>query len=140
MIRPDAVPDVFWVLFHIVASHSAYCCAQSHRDQHMCYGKYASPYSAQKLLEGQRAADLAIGNRAPFEKIDGSFVSAIEDEYNGYANEMAALQVESEIFTENPMALLGIEASLRAGVNAKEAQRIVTEHYDREKQELSKLI
>ncbi len=140
-IRPDTPPPVIWVHFATVAIHGDFCCAEAFKRKALCFGKYCSPYAWREKLETQRAADMAAGNKTPFEKIDGSFISEIEDENNGYRQEMADLQVDAEIDIENPMALLGIEGSLRAGIeDPKEARRIVSEFYDRQKQDLAKLI
>lgn len=140
-IRPDTPPPVFWAHFATVAEHGDFCCASAEKRQELCFGKYCSPRAFRERLENQKAADIAAGNLTPFEKIDGSFISEIEDENNGYKQEMAKLRAEAEIMIENPMALLGVEGSLRAGINdPKEARRIVSEYYDRQAQERAKLI
>lgn len=78
---------------------------------------------------------------SPFSKVEPSWISEVEEEQNGYAQELADLQVEAEIFIENPMALLGIQASLKAGLDdPKKARQFVKDFYDRQIQEQSKLI
>jgi len=140
-IRPDEPPPVFWMWYMTIAAHSDYCCATAQKNKEMCYGKYADPYFAKDILENQRAADLAAGNMSPFEKVDGSWITEIEDQNHGYTLEMAELQAEAEISIENPMALLGVTGSMKAGIDdPKQARQIVKEFYDRQIQEQSKLL
>lgn len=139
-IRPDEPPDVFWLWYATIARHTDYCCATAQKNQKHCYGKYVAPGYAREMLQMQRQADLAAGVRSVYQQVDSSFADEIADQYTGYTYEMEQLKVEAEVFIENPMALLGVEASLRAGVNAKEARQMVKEFYDREAQEQSKLL
>ena len=138
-IRPDEPPPVFWLLHMIVARHGDFCCSTAYKNREKCYGEYAPPSFARELLEIQHAADLSAGTRSVFEKIDSGFASEIDEEHNGYQQEMAELEMEANIFIENPMALLGIKASLRAGLDTPvKAREFVKDYYDRQKQELSK--
>lgn len=139
-LRPDEPPKVFWLWYATIAKHNAYCCKTKELNYEKCYGEYVPPNYARELLENQRKSDLAEGVRSVFQKIDSSFRSEIEDENTGYALEMAELEADSAIYMENPMALLGIEATLKADVNGKQAEQIVKEYYDRQKQAKSKEI
>jgi hypothetical protein len=132
-IRPDEPPKVFWLWFATLAEHSDYCCATAAKVPAKCYGKYVEPYFAQDLLEIQGAAMQAEGTRNPYAKIGRDFIRLAEDENNGYRFELQELKIESEIYAENPYALLGIHASLKAGIeNEKQAKQMVKEFYDRE--------
>jgi hypothetical protein len=139
-IRPDEPPSVFWLWYATIARHTAHCCTTANKERRKCYGRYAPPSYAREMLTLQHQADLEGGTRSVYEKITGGFASEIEDENTGYAFEMAELQVESEVFIENPMALLGVEGSLRADVDLKQARQMVKDFYDREIEEQAKLL
>lgn len=139
-IRPDDPPKVFWMWYATIAKHDDYCCATKAREYKKCFGSYRPPRYAGQLLAAQSKADRDSG-MSPFSKVEPSWISEVEEEQNGYAQELADLQVEAEIFIENPMALLGIQASLKAGLDdPKKARQFVKDFYDRQIQEQSKLI
>ena len=138
-IRPDEPPPVFWLNHMTIARHSDFCCSTAYKNKEKCFGEYAPPSFARELLEIQHKADMDAGIRSVFEKIDAGFASEIDEENNGYKNEMAELETEREVYLANPMALLGIEASLKAGLNNEaDARQFVKDYYDREAQAISK--
>jgi hypothetical protein len=140
-IRPDEPPKVFWLWYATIATHNGFCCTEKRANQELCYGMYAPPRALYDVLGGQKRADDAAGVRNVFQKIDSSFIGEIEDENTGYKLEIAELEVEKAIFMENPMALLGVHAAMKASIDDhKTAERIVKDYYDRQIQERSKLI
>ena len=139
-IRPDVPPKVVWLWYSTIADHSDYCCATAEKNQVKCYGKYAGPHHARELLEAQRAADLRAGMRSVYEQVDPTFVSEMENERAGYLSELEQLKIEAHIFMENPMALIGLQGSLRTDMSLKQARQRVKEYFDNEQQKLARLI
>lgn len=140
-IRPNVPPPVFWTFYTTVARHSNFCCATAEKEKHLCFGKYTTVRGIREQLEIQRANDLAAGNKSPFEKVGKGFIEANDDINNGYKLEMEELQVESEIYVENPMALLGIVGSMKAGIDdPKRARQLVEDHYKKRIDEQAKLL
>jgi hypothetical protein len=138
-IRPDVPPEVFWVWYATIGAHNGTCCAVKQKNWDKCFGAYAPPQFAEGLLGIQKRADAAGGTRSVYEKVDPTFVSEVEDENNGYLLEMAEMEVEEQIYTENPLALIGVHASLKAGLDdPQRARQFVKDYYDRQKQELAK--
>lgn len=136
-IRPDEPPKVFWLWYGTIAEHNSFCCAKRNRNFQHCFGDYAPPKAYRPILEQQHKADLAAGTRSVFEKIDSDFVADIMDQYTGYNAELRELEIEREIYMENPYALLGIHGSLAADADLPKARRMVKEFYDRQMQALS---
>ena len=141
LIRPDEPPPVFWVHFATIGTHSNYCCRTKEKNQELCFGEYAPPRALYPVLGEQKRADAAAGNLSPFEKVNPSFISELEDLQTGYRLELEELQVEARIALANPMAAIGIEASMRAGIDTPaQAEKFIKEFYDRQIQEQAKLI
>lgn len=138
LIRPETPPKVFWLWYMTIAEHSGHCCASAHKRQEKCYGKYASPQAARSILEQQREADKKAGAR-PFDTVHSSVLTEIEEDNNGYRRELDNLRIESEIYLENPMALLGLPA-MEAGVSLKQGRQIVADALKRQSEELSRLV
>lgn len=140
-IRPEEPPPVFWVWYATIAEHNGYCCSTKEKNQELCYGTYAPPRALYPVLGEQKRADAAAGMLSPFEKVHPSFLSESEDLNAGYRLEMAELEVEERIALANPLGAIGIEASLRAGIETPaQAEKYIKEYYDRQKQELARLI
>lgn len=138
LIRPETPPKSFWMWYATIAKHTSYCCAQAEKDGEKCFGQYAPPsYAYDVLHNARKTMDATKSN--PFARIDASDISFMLSELNGYRQEIAALKVEAQIHIENPYALLGIEASLKAGINTlPEARKIVKEFYDRKIEKAAK--
>lgn len=131
-IRPDEPPEVMWLWYATIARHTDYCCMVAENNSERCFGEYAPPSYIRHTLGMQSVADKADKSRSAFARIDSAFVSELEQHITGYEQELADTQVESQVFIENPMALLGIAASLKADVNLQSARQIVKNFYDRE--------
>lgn len=137
-IRPDEPPPVFWLWWMTIARHNDYCCGTKFPKK--CFGEYAPPSFAYEMLGMQKEADAKAGLRRVYEKVDYTFAREVEESNNDYRNELSKLEIESETYLENPMALLGIHASLKAELAPKDADRIVKEFFDREKAATAKLV
>ncbi len=138
-IRPDNPPEAMYLWYATIARHHDFCCAKAYKEQRMCYGEYAPPSHAHNELgEQKRALEKSGISSNPFEKVDGAEIRRIENENNGYLLELAQMEIESEIYLENPFALLGIEGSRRAQITAKQADQTVKDYLDRRKTELAK--
>lgn len=139
LVRPKTPPPVFWLWYATVARHQNGCCTQAEEEKRKCYGEYVSPYYMRDILGNQALAD-KMAKMTPFERVDGSVMSDVNDEENGYRAEIHAMQRQQEIFIENPMALIGIHAGEALDVDAKKGRQIVRDYFDREIEERSKLI
>lgn len=136
-MRPDTPPSVYWLWFATIAKHNDHCCSTARKHQYKCYGEYAPPQFIYDFLGSQKRADEAAGLKFnPFEAIDQSMISELEAGCNGYEYEIQQLAIEHEIYVENPMALIGPAAAIRAGIDTPaKARQVVDEFYDRKKQE-----
>lgn len=142
LIRPDIPPPVYWMWYQTVAEHNTFCCVQAQKQMEKCYGKYAPPseqmiHDLAEIMAAQRKQGLP---HNPFGKVSMDFVRHTEEEFGGYRAELQKLQCEQEIYIENPLALLGIAASIKADVSYKKARQIVKEFYDRQLQEAARKI
>lgn len=140
-IRPDEPPKEFWLPYATIARHTDYCCGIAEKNKRRCYGEYAPPsYVFDNLGEQKRACEKLGLKDSPFQMIDAETASEIADENNGYLDEIRQMEIESEVYAENPLALIGIVPSIKADVDAKKAGQIVRDFYDREIQKTAKLI
>lgn len=139
-IRPDEPPPVYYLWYATIARHDEFCCQISKREQQFCYGKYAPPQFIYESLHAQKKAqEIQNIKYSPFERIDGDLIRQFENYQNGYRYEVARLKVESEIYVENPMALIGPHAAQRAGIDTpQKARQVVKEYYDRQLQRAEK--
>jgi hypothetical protein len=133
-IRPNEVPPVFWMWYATIAKHDEFCCGIAERDQRKCFGEYVPPQYIFDILGAQKLADDAAGTRPVF---DSAIRREIDEGNNGYLSELESLEIERQIFLENPHALIGAAAGEKAGVTDAQARQIVKDFYDREAQELS---
>jgi hypothetical protein len=139
-IRPIEPPPVFWAHYMIIEHHNEWCCDTAARDKRLCRGEYAPPGYAFKTLEAQAEADRKEGVRGVYQQVDTATVTEFEEQLNGYRREIREIEIQSEIFIENPYALLGVAATLKAEVGLKQARQIAADHFKRELDERSKLI
>lgn len=135
LIRPEEPPPVFWMPYSTIAAHSDYCCAKEKK----CFGKYAPPSHIRPILEEQKRASEAEGYRNPFEQVDYGFISELEFAQNTYLQEIKQMEVDRQIAMATPWALLGPEASMRAGIETtKQAEQVVRDYFDRKIQRAAK--
>ncbi len=141
-IRPPEPPKVYWLWFAMIAEHNDYCCTIAQNNDENCFGKYAPPQAGYPLIKQQMEAEAALNvKRSPYASLDGSAISAIEAQMNGYENELKKMEIESNLFLENPLALLGPRAMMAAGIDTpKKAQAAVKEFFDRKIQETADTI
>lgn len=132
-IRPAEPPPVLWVWYATIAEHSGFCCASAEKDKKRCYGKYAPPEAAIPLANTIRAGIEAENLKSdPFSKIDGEMIRLMQNENTGYYNELKNLEVESEIYLENPMALVGLlPQDMHVDISEAKARETVKEFYKR---------
>lgn len=130
-IRPDEPPPALWLWYATIKDCNGQCCVSARKSGRVCYGKYAPPAAIHETLYHQRRADEAQGYR-PFEKLNYSTIREIEDAYSGYQQELRELKAHAEIFIANPMALIGLAAAERAGIDTDaKARKVVKEFFDR---------
>lgn len=141
IIRPIEPPKVFWMFFATIARHTDYCCIHAENNGSLCFGRYAPPGFYLPNLHAAKKAMQVSGQRNPFEAVDASFLSEIDESVSGYRQEIEAMEIESEIYAENPYALLGIAPSIRAGIDSeKDARNLVKDFYKRQLDETAKNI
>lgn len=130
-LRPDTVPNPFWLNHMTVMRHTDYCCTTRHKQKQLCFGFYADPqYALADLLTEKQNVQASGEKFTPFEKIDGETVDLFNSEQNGYKHEVEQLQIESQIYLENPFALLGVAEALRLDINTRaKAQDHVREYF-----------
>lgn len=139
-IRPDKAPKVYWLWFQTISEHTGYCCVTAEEKGEKCYGKYAPPGFALDNLGALMQAQSEVDKfRNPFADISPDYIRASEEENTGYRAEIKAMEIESEIFLENPEALIGIVGGIKAGINPKRAEALVSDYYKRRKDDLAKL-
>lgn len=140
-IRPDEPPEDFYLWYATIAKHNDYCCATAEINKYRCYGEYADPQFCHGLLGEQKIALEKAGvSNNPFAGLDADDFKLIQEENTGYAEEIAQLEIDRQIFLENPMALLGIVPSLKAEISGKQAEQLVNDYFDRQLEETSRLI
>lgn len=131
-IRPDEVPEVYWLWFMTVADHNGHCCTVARNNRELCYGKYAAPQHVYEILGRQREADAKANIHSPFEKVSGQFIQQIENRHNNYFYEIAKLKAEAEIYIENPLALIGTQVAYAKDLSHKQAQQMVKDYYEKQ--------
>jgi hypothetical protein len=140
-IRPDVPPKDFYLWFATIAKHNDYCCETAEHKGNRCYGQYADPsFFLPYLGEQKRAIEKTGAKNNPFAELDADDFRYIQDENTGYNEEIAQLEIDAQIYMENPYALLGLIPSLKAEVSGKQAEQIVRDYFDKELNETSKLI
>lgn len=132
-IRPDEPPKCMWVWYSTIANHDGFCCATRRKNHEICYGTYAPPAKCHETLYHQRKADETQGFR-PFERLEYEAIAEIQDEYTGYALELAELQAQEQVYVKNPFALLGVAGAEAAGLDTpQKAEKYVKEYFERQK-------
>lgn len=138
LVRPPEPPPVFWMWFATVAYHSGHCCGTARKNRKHCYGKYAPPSHIHETLGIQAKADRQSGHR-PFEAVTFDTIGDILNDNNGYRAELNELKASTDIFVENPMALIGILGGQKAGIDTpKKARQIVSDFVKRQAERLAK--
>lgn len=140
-IRPDTIPNPFWENHAVIADHNAFCCATRRKNKQICYGTYMPPSGFMRTLELERKAVEQSGEFLhPFAKVSLSSVELSNNEKNGYRREIEQLKVESQVYLENPFALIGLPAAMRLGIDTQEkARRHVREYFKRKIDEVADL-
>lgn len=135
-IRPYTPPPVFYMWYTTCMSHRNGCCIRA-RDKHeKCFGHYEPPAWAHSMLRAEHNS--MDENRQwlnPFGKVDGSTMTAIQEENAGYRAELQDLKIESEIFIKNPSALIGLIPTM-AGMGRKEQQERVKRYFGERMEEV----
>ncbi len=132
-IQPDEVPKVMWLYYRAIGVHTNFCCGTAARAKKKCFGTYAPPSVCHVELGEQKRACEKSGFKThnPFEQIDGETVRLAQNENTGYYDEIERMKVQQQIYMDNPMALLGVMATMNGDFDGARGKQIVKDYYDR---------